>query len=334
MPHVRLRFCSALLALATLSISGCATSGGSPEGDPSRSFQVRYQAQVESLSPGENLRLWIPIPSDDMHQRISSVTVDSPVEYKIETDPAYGNRMVFLEGTAPADSLMVEVQYKVDRYPYEIDVKNLEERPDGSASVAALFKRPSRLGVVNDDIRRTAKELSKDHERTVDKAYAFYEHVREEMSYGKPEGLAWGNGDTVYACAAGVGNCTDFHSYFISLCLAADIPARFQIGLYGAYDQKPGTEYKTGGYHCWAEFHVPGEGWVPVDISEADKDPSRAVYFFGAHTDNRVTLSTGRDLVLSPPQATEPLNYFVNPYAEANGRPVAAKKTAFWTDLP
>jgi hypothetical protein len=56
---------------------------------------------------------------------------------------------------------------------------------------------------------------------------------------------------------------------------------------------------------------------VPVDASEAAKDPSRREYFFGAHDENRVEFSRGRDLVLNPPQAGEPLNYFVYPYAEA-----------------
>ena len=31
---------------------------------------------------------------------------------------------------------------------------------------------------------------------------------------------------------------------------------------------------------------------------------------------------TGRDLVLAPPQAGEPLNYFMYPYAEADGTPL------------
>ena len=30
-------------------------------------------------------------------------------------------------------------------------------------------------------------------------------------------GEGWGKGDAVYACDAGTGNCTDFHSYLIAL---------------------------------------------------------------------------------------------------------------------
>jgi len=77
---------------------------------------------------------------------------------------------------------------------------------------------------------------------------------------------------------------------------------------------------QISGYHCWAEAYVRGVGWVPVDASEAAKDPSRREYFFGAHDENRVEFTRGRDLTLEPRQAGEPLNYFIYPYAEVDGR--------------
>ena len=57
-----------------------------------------------------------------------------------------------------------------------------------------------------------------------------------------------------------------------------------------------------------------------MDISEAWKDPDKKDYFFGAHDSNRVQFSIGRDLVLNPPQAGAPLNYFVYAYVEVNGK--------------
>ena len=66
---------------------------------------------------------------------------------------------------------------------------------------------------------------------------------------------------------------------------------------------------------------------MPVDASEAAKDPSRREYFFGALDENRVQFSRGRDLVLTPPQKGEPLNYFVFPYAEIDGQAHAAIET-------
>jgi hypothetical protein len=62
---------------------------------------------------------------------------------------------------------------------------------------------------------------------------------------------------------------------------------------------------------------------VPVDASEAAKDPSRREYFFGAHDENRVEFSKGRDVILAPREKGDPLNYFIYPYAEIDGQPFA-----------
>ena len=40
----------------------------------------------------------------------------------------------------------------------------------------------------------------------------------------------FGNGNSIYACDIGVGNCTDYHSYFISLNRTAGVPSRFHMG--------------------------------------------------------------------------------------------------------
>jgi transglutaminase-like putative cysteine protease len=104
---------------------------------------------------------------------------------------------------------------------------------------------------------------------------------------------------------------------FISLARAEGIPARFEIG----FPVPTGTEGTIPGYHCWAEFFVKGVGWVPVDISEAWKDPKKHDYFFGTLDANRVQFSVGRDLTLQPKQAGGPLNYFIYPYVEVDGKP-------------
>ena len=45
--------------------------------------------------------------------------------------------------------------------------------------------------------------------------------------------------------------------------------------------------------------------------------------FFGKLNENRVQFTTGRDIVLEPKQEGPPLNYFVYPYVEVDGKPLA-----------
>jgi transglutaminase-like putative cysteine protease len=70
----------------------------------------------------------------------------------------------------------------------------------------------------------------------------------------------------------------------------------------------------------WADFYLDGAGWIPVDASEAWKHPERRDYYFGHHDADRVALSTGRDIRF-PGMNGPPINFFVYPYAEKNGKP-------------
>ncbi|HZU37232.1 MAG TPA: transglutaminase-like domain-containing protein, partial [Gemmataceae bacterium] len=148
-------------------------------------------------------------------------------------------------------------------------------------------------------------------------ARELYNIVDNHMKY-KKVGTGWGRGDAVWACDNGYGNCTDFHSLFISLARSRKIPAKFVIGFPLPTNAHAGP---IPGYHCWAWFHPQGYGWIPVDISEANKDPKMRTYYFGNLTPDRVAFSTGRDIELTPKQDGPALNYFVYPYVEVQGKP-------------
>ena len=104
----------------------------------------------------------------------------------------------------------------------------------------------------------------------------------------------------------------------MSLARAQSIPTRFVIGF-----PLPQGSGKIPGYHCWAEFYVKGKGWVPVDASDASKssDPAVRAMLFGNLPANRVEFTMGRDLKLTP-ATSEPLNFFIYPRVEFNGKPV------------
>ncbi len=61
-----------------------------------------------------------------------------------------------------------------------------------------------------------------------------------------------------------------------------------------------------------------------MDISEAWLDPSKYGILFGSVDSNRVRFSMGRDINLAPKQSGPPVNYFVYPYVESNGKPYKA----------
>ena len=109
---------------------------------------------------------------------------------------------------------------------------------------------------------------------------------------------------------------------------ASGIPVVFEMG-FPLQPSKDLPQGKKGGYHCWAKFYLPGKGWVPVDISEADKASHKKDYYFGSIDENRVRFSRGRDILLEPNQKGERLNYFgPDPYLEIDG--VSSGKFERW----
>jgi transglutaminase-like putative cysteine protease len=295
-----------------------------------RTFKIRYVAHVTEVPAGaKTLRVWLPVPQDTTVQTITGLAFGD-AKPTISVEKKYGDRIALFEVADPKPSQDFEMSFTCMRKEQVTDLAMLSEDGTETDASAATFLADDKLTIVDDRVRKLAAEIVAGRKTTVTKARAIYDYVREHMTYDK-SGDGWGRGDTVYACDAAKGNCTDFHALFMSLCRAAGIPAGFEIGLYLPYERR--KVEKPGGYHCWAFFRVPGKAWAPVDISEASKMADRADYFFGGHTSNRVTLSVGRDLVLEPAQAGPPLNYLVNPYAEADGKQVKATKDWEYEDL-
>ncbi len=294
-----------------------------------RIFSIEYVGKVSGVPEGaKRLRVWMPVPQNSTVQRIRALSF-SP-KPRLNTEPKYGNKMAYWEFENPAPSNELRMNFVCRRLEIRVDLARLGSDGQDAAAQFISFKQPDKLVLVDDEIRKLSHEVTAGKQTTLEKSRAIYDYVLRNMTYDKNH-AGWGLGSTRHACDVGKGNCTDFHALFNSLCRAEGIASSFEMGLYLPYEK--GKEEPLGSYHCWAFFRVPGKTWVPVDCSEGNRIAERRHYFFGAHTPNRVTLSTGRDLVLEPRQAGEPLNYFLNPYAEADGKPVKTEKSWSYREM-
>lgn len=255
-------------------------------------------------------RLWIPKPPDSASQSVKLVSVESPLPYQITAEPEFKNETVFLRAHHPIKpELQVRLRYQIIRKPQE-------SYHDGRRPSDADLK-PRGLLAINDEIRQIAAKHTEGITDPLEKGHSLYRYVLKRMAYDK-RGVGWGRGDSIYACRIGKGNCTDFHSLFMALAMASGIPAQFRMG-FSLPEESRGA---ISGYHCWAEFYTEKSGWVPVDISEAWKNPKRSDYYFGHLDTSRVLVSTGRYIRLSPPQKGPLLNFLNRPYAEVDGKPL------------
>ena len=283
---------------------------------PPRIFTLTYATRITGLTPGKAAHIWLPIATSSPDQKVEVVSRKVPQfeRASMGREPEYGNEIYFLEAKADAKGeIAVQINYKVTRF----EVRGNQGKTSAEAkAVLERFLKPDTLVPIDGK----PLELLKDQTLPADKQELMrklYEVVNDHLKYSK-EKPGWGRGDSAWACDSKTGNCSDFHSLFISLARSRQVPAKFEIGF--------SLPAKTGagpimGYHCWAKFYLDNQGWMPVDISEANKDPKMKEYYFGNLTTNRVAFSTGRDLKLVPEQKGPPINFFIFPYAEVEGKP-------------
>lgn len=276
-----------------------------------RRFQFTYAGKITGLDPDTAASIWLPVAQDTHNQKILNREVNVPGRHEVNKESNFGNLILHFNANADVNGdIPFEVIYSVERSEHQFgDEESLDEHANEQFTKASslvpidagLLTKILDANIVDDEINR-GRQL--------------YDAVNDHMKYDKPAGEAWGRGDASWACDNGFGNCTDFHSLFIASCREISIPARFEIGFPLPAERGDG---EIAGYHCWARFAAENK-WVPVDISEADKDPSMTDYYFGNLTENRITFSVGRDLTLIPAQAAGPVNYLVYPYVEVDGK--------------
>lgn len=319
---------------------------------PERSFEFNYKVSLQA-NPEKNMKVWIPIPQSNEVQTISKLSIDTDIAYEIKTEEQHGNQYFYAElneGLAQAKN--INIHFQVTR-KQRGTVKFNGTDPN-------QYLKKNRLVPVGNRFDSIAKanSLSPDNMHTV------YDFVLNEMYYGKPKAqdpsdhyyaslptnikkgiskdsvvnlylnttkmageFTFGNGNSNYACDISVGNCTDFHSYFMSLARSMKVPARFHIG----FSIPEGQEGKIGGYHCWADFYQDNK-WFPVDISEADKADEKAEFYYGNLDANRVEMTQGRDLILEG-YSKGPVNFFVYPIVESDGQTTSYTKSFYFKEI-
>lgn len=290
-----------------------------------RRFAFNYAVTLLDLEDADVAKVWLPLATSDANQQVRLVRQRPAQQLRSTREPKYGNEMLYGEfpGSKPCE---ISLEYEIHRnevrsFDRALETKDASTQQHTDSKQAAI---PPDLSVYlksNRQVPISGKPIALLpsfglQQTTTAKARRIYDQVDALVKYDKTK-PGYGNGDVLWVCDSRTGNCTDFHSLFISMARSQAIPAKFEIGF--PIPSEPSGS--IGGYHCWASY-LDGDRWIPVDISEADKHPEMKEYFFGNLTADRVTFSTGRDLVLEPEQQGAPLNYFVYPYVEVNGKPL------------
>lgn len=270
-----------------------------------------YQTTVTEIpKSAHEIRVWIPLPRSSPEQSIHGIRLDTPGEWEVVDEDEFGNRFAAVTAPAEAGELRIQLTFEVLRKLRKADA-SITIAPDEKRK----FLAPSRLVTLDGAVGKEAKTIAGNETDPYAIAKRLYDHIVDTVVYDK-SGQGWGRGDSQFACDVRTGNCTDFHSLFIAEARSLGIPARFIMGFPIPIEPDTGA---IGGYHCWAEFYIDGKGWIPLDASEAFKNPDRREFLFGALDPNRVQFTKGRDIRL-PGAQSDPLNYSIYPHVEIDGK--------------
>ncbi len=297
----------------------------------SSSGTVTMEFDLSSHGSGKAAELWIPYPVSDGNQLITDIRIYGDfAESAVYTDREFGTPMLYTRWKESSKNRKLTISFTVDRE--ERLTKNLppDEAPWDRADYAR-YLRPTRLGPTDGEVKELADSITAGRSGVKDKARAIYDWICLNM-YRDPDTRGCGSGDVCSLLSSRGGKCADISSVFVALARAAGIPSR---EVFGIRLGKGGTTDITKWQHCWAEYYLPGYGWVVVDPADvlkmmlkenlAIRDPKTAEYreyFWGGVDPYRVKLGEGRDLTLNPPQRGGPVNYLMYPYAEIGGKPL------------
>lgn len=118
------------------------------------------------------------------------------------------------------------------------------------------YVKDSRYVIMDPYIKNKARQLAtKD---TVETLYNLAEYVRKSMNYTLAT-MEIKNSSWIMENKQGV--CSHYTILFMALARSLGLPSRFVSGV--AYSNKD----KVIREHAWAEVWLPGEGWVPYDVT-------------------------------------------------------------------
>jgi transglutaminase-like putative cysteine protease len=285
----------------------------------SMDFDLSHQLQ------GKEVQLWIPYPVTDEDQDISEIEISGDfAESAVYTDKVFTTPILYARWDKDAKSRKLSFSFHAKREEVE---RREFPRQDAAWDPAdySIYLAATRLGPVDGEVKKLAEKITADKQGVLEKAKAVYDWTVEN-TYRNPDTRGCGLGDVYRLLQEPGGKCADISSIYVALARAAGVPAR---EIFGIRMGKNTTQNISTWQHCWAEFYLPGYGWVPVDPADVrkmmlveklkpnhNKTKQYREYFWGGIDAFRIRLGEGRDLVLNPPQHGEPINYLMYPYAQ------------------
>ena len=233
----------------------------------------RLEIPREALPSSGILKIWFPLPVETDSQRNVTVANLSCPDFIVAgpfTTGAIG--YVYYEIPAGAVNGDLVLTADIDFVSYEQIFSGIDPALVGKYNTSdpeyLLYTRSERNIELTDAVRAKAREIVGNETNPHLAAQLIYYHIIETYPYSHvPHGSLDARepkiAESTYMFETDHGDCGTQSMLFSAFCRSLGIPARAIGGYQMIMAETPGT-------HFWAEYYLPGYGWVPNDVTIAE----------------------------------------------------------------
>ncbi len=266
----------------------------------------RITVTNHDVSALDLLELNLPIPLEWPEQRVARIHTTGDRAFRLRD--VHGMGLIVRSRYLTADVLPVSgdtcslaVAYTLTRKEIRTDSGDLSSRTyqkyERRTRDFRLFTQAEKLIEVDSpDIVELAEKLGGGTEGPYRFARAAYEYVIDQTEYVSPS-PSHGASECLQN---GRADCGSYAALFVALCRANGVPARPVAGCWALGENQ---------WHCWAEFLLPGVGWIPVDPTAGERGPREREYYFGNLDSNRITLAKTFNLAVDTEKGSTDLGF-------------------------
>ncbi len=260
--------------VARYALAGEQPGVAGPYVDPVRYEGVeRLEIPFELLPRSGVLKIWLPLPVETESQRGVTVTNLSNPGF-IAAGPVTTGEIGYVYYEVPAGAVNGDLVLSADIgfTSYEQVFGDIDPAKVGEYNTSdpgyLHYTASGRNIEVTDAIRERALEIVGNETNPHLQAQRIYDYIIRTYPYSHVPHASLDArepkvAESTYMFETGHGDCGTQSMLFAAFCRSLGIPARAIGGYQMLLSEKPGT-------HFWAEYYLPGYGWVPNDVTVAE----------------------------------------------------------------
>lgn len=217
----------------------------------------------------------LPIPQSNEYQDVINMSVSSG---EIIEDKNYGTKMLYFTDSQLPNPYELSSTFDIKPKAVSIDLSKITDikdyDPNSEACKRHLGNRGAYIDTSNPYIVETGDKLWAESKNVLEYARKCYEYVASNFKYING---SWRTLSQILQLKG--GECGDFSTLVVNLLRYKGIPSRHNICI----------RHDEVGYHVWVDFYLEGYGWIPLDATYKNSNPSGD--YFGKYDGKCIVLA-------------------------------------------